>query len=112
MDAKEFFAAAAEIPRAEVELPEIGGSVTVRGMTASERDAFEQKLLRPDGTADLTNSRAILVSVCALDAAGNRLFSDADVERIGCMRAVVVEKMARKIRQLSGLEEEDGEKKG
>ena len=82
-------------------------------MTAAERDEFEQGILA-DGKADLRNVRAKLAAICCVDTDGKSLFSAADIDRLGQMRASVLDKLAAAARRLSGMEDsdEDAEKKG
>lgn len=101
------------MPQALVQLPEIGLEVRVRGMTAAERDSFEQELL-VDGKPNLLNTRAKLAAICCVQEDGSRLFTDADVVKLGSLRASVIDRIATKARELSGIggEDEDEEKKG
>ena len=75
-----------DLPRREVEVPEWGGRLWVRTMTGLERDRYEAGLVVEPGTkrADrLANLRARLVALTAVDAAGERLFAETDVEALG-----------------------------
>ena len=55
----------------EIDVPEWGGSVLVRGMTGRERDAFELSMLQPGRggrrVVDPANVRAKLVARCCVD---------------------------------------------
>jgi hypothetical protein len=66
----------------EVEVPEWGGAVRVREMTAGERDAFDALLLDGDQHLDLRNYRAKLVAATACDEEGKLLFGQGDVEAL------------------------------
>ena len=107
--------AATAIPREAVPLPELGGVVYVRGMTGSERDAFEVSLVQGRGRkreVNLRNLRAKLVAYCTVDAQGVRLFTDADVEQLGQVRADVVNRIYTVAQRLSGITEEDADELG
>src|SRR5262249_54462608 len=58
----------------EVDVPEWGGTVLVRGMTGRERDAFEVSMLTPGrggrGTLGTVNMRAKLVARCGVGGGG------------------------------------------
>jgi hypothetical protein len=97
----------------EVDVPEWGGTVLVRGMTGRERDAFEMSMLQPGRggrrTIDPANVRAKLVARCVVDDDGNRLFSDADVAELGGKSAAAVDRVYAVAARLSGMGAEDQE---
>lgn len=107
--------AATAIPREAVSIPELGGVVYVRGMTGAERDAFEVSLVQGRGKrreVNLQNLRAKLVAYCTVDAQGTRLFTDADVDQLGQVRADVVNRIYTVAQKLSGITEEDAAELG
>ena len=91
----------------EVDVPEWGGSVLVRGMTGRERDAFEVSMLTPGRggrrQVDPANVRAKLVARCCVDDDGNRLFTDADVAELGGKSAAAVDRVYEVAARLSGM---------
>jgi hypothetical protein len=97
----------------EVDVPEWGGTVLVRGMTGRERDAFEMSMLQPGRggrrTIDPANVRAKLVARCVVDDDGNRLFTDADVAELGGKSAAAVDRVYAVAARLSGMGAEDQE---
>ena len=90
----------------EVEVPEWGGSVLVRGMTGKERDAFEVSLLQPgrQGRREVNtaNVRAKMVTRCVVDDDGNRLFTDADAAELGERNAAAMLRVFAVAARLSG----------
>lgn len=84
-----------------VEVPEWGGTVYVRPISGAERDAFELAITPPHGR--LENIRARLVALCACDAQGARLFTDADVPALGALPAVALERVALVARRVNAL---------
>lgn len=72
-----------------VEVPEWGGSVYVRNMTAKERDDFDASLRAEAETSPAGNKgegdnlRARLAAATCCDEAGKLLFTLADVELLG-----------------------------
>jgi hypothetical protein len=90
LSAGEIFAAPREAPM-EVAVPEWGGAVFVRMLTAGERDRFETMAL--DGKSKGRHVRALLVCACACDFDGNRLFTDGDLPRISELDAAPVDRV-------------------
>jgi hypothetical protein len=95
------------IPSKEVAVPEWGGSVLVRGLTAGERDSFELDLRRDADEGRPRNVRGRLVSLCAVDSDGDRLFTDDDAEALSRLHARPVDRLFAVAARLSGLGPED-----
>lgn len=97
----------------EVQVPEWGGAVLVRGMTGRERDEFELSLMEQGRggrmTRNLTNTRAKLVSRCVVDDDGKRLFTAADIQALGDKNAAAIERIFDVAARLSGLTEAEQE---
>jgi len=107
---KEAILAADDTRTEEVEVPEWGGSVLVRGMTGRERDEFESSMLiqaAGQTARELRNTRAKLVAKCAVDDDGARLFTDGDVTALGEKSAAALVRVFEVAARLSGLDEED-----
>ncbi len=107
----------AGLPTKKVETPELGADtyVIVRGLTGSQRDAYEKACYKTvRGQRVLSdNVRAKLVVRCLVDDAGTLQYADSDVEAIGKLRADVLERIFDACRQMSGMVEGDlDEKKG
>lgn len=104
---------ASDRPTRNVEVPEWGGTVMVRGLTGAERDAYEASMVQasPGGKVrtNLRNIRARLVALTCVDEDGARLFTDGDVEALGDKSAVAMERVFDVARKLSGLTEDDVE---
>jgi len=103
-----------------VDVPEWGGSVTVREMMAEEADIFEAALAASretgqNGTKHLANMptafRARLVSICAVDDQGKRLFTDQDVDELGKLSRAALDKVSTVAARLSGYGTEPDKKK-
>lgn len=94
-----------------VDVPEWGGAVTVRGMTGRERDRYEQSMLVADkkGTLkpDMTDARARLVVACAVDEAGNAIFTKDDVLLLTMKSAAALDRVASVAQVLSGISDKD-----
>lgn len=97
-------------PSEKVEVPAWGTTVTVRGLSGRDRDAFEATCRKRVGKKfepDVDNVRAKLLVQCLYDAAGQRIFQDDDAEELGGQAASVLEPLVRAAQRLSGLEDED-----
>lgn len=80
----------------DVEVPEWGGMVRVRCLTAAERDAFEAAIMRQTASGvqvEMTNLRAKLCAMTIVDEAGNRLFSDEDAKLLGQKSAAALQRV-------------------
>lgn len=62
-----------------VDVPEWGGKVYIRTLTAGERDEIEARAFDLRQAGEPTNAHATVVARCACDAQGNPLFSLDDV---------------------------------
>jgi hypothetical protein len=112
---KQMLLGATTLPQETVQVPELGGTVIVRGMTGAERDAFEVGLIKGRGKhreVNLQNMRAKLVAFCCIDDKGERLFADAEVEALGNVRADVMNRLYTVAQRLSGLSDEDADELG
>lgn len=99
-----------DLPTTEVEVPEWGGWVTVRGLTGAERDLYEQGMLSmigPSVELNMANARARLVALCVVDEAGERLFSDQDVLALSQKSGAALDRVFQIAQKLSGLSNSD-----
>ncbi len=100
---------AQDLPHEDVYVPEWGGWVRVRGLTAEERDKFEASILEGQGRnarVRMENIRAKLVALAVVDEEGNRLFTDDDVALLAKKSAAAVQRVFDVAMRLSGLTEE------
>ena len=67
---------ARDLPVERVEVPEWGGAIYLRSLTAAEQD----RLQRESGTLENVNAR--LAAFCIVDEAGASLFTEDDVEAL------------------------------
>lgn len=104
--------AAPDLLTEEVSVPEWGGTVLVRGLTGTERDAFEEEMIVRRGQhrdVNLANFRARLLVKAVVDKAGKRLFTRADMEALGCKSAAAIQRVFQVAMRLSGMSDEDVE---
>lgn len=104
MLSRESILAAKDFDYKDVEVPEWGGTVRLRGLSAAERDNFEATLAQ---TQDLSNLRSRLVVLALIDEEGNRLFKDSEAKALGEKNALVVMRLFELVRELSGMSDED-----
>ena len=98
--------AATDLPREEVEVPEWGGSVLVRGLTAKERVDLASRMVTTEGEID--NQQAIelqtlIPALCMIDDDGQRLFSDGDVALLGEKSSQALNRVFEVAQKLSAL---------
>lgn len=97
----------------EIEIPEWGGTLRLRGLDGIEREAFEKSILSAGAgeggskemASILGNMRATLVSKCIVDAEGELLFGEDDVALLGRKNASILERVFKECAQLSGIAE-------
>lgn len=104
---------AEDLPEESVSTPEWADAgvaeVTVRGLSAFEREQYEKSLTERDSEGnvvtreDMPNIRAALVVRCVVDANGDRIFNDADIEALGRKSGLVVDRLWGVARKLSGM---------
>ena len=96
----------------DIEVPQWGGSVTIRSLTGTERDKYEASLVsyqrddqgRPQvKSIELDNLRARLISLVAIDEKGARLFTTADVLTLGEKNANALDLLFQAAQTLSRL---------
>lgn len=92
----------------EVFIPEWGGSVLVKEMTAKQVADNGRFVLTRDGKADMSKAVQVPVQMClqqVVDEQGERLFSDADIKHIEALHAGAVSRIAEAVRRLSGVQD-------
>lgn len=94
-----------DLKQEDVPVPEWGGTVRLRTLTGTERDAFGQALMGTDGKADMTNYRARLLASCMVAEDGSALFSSAEVGALGAKSGAVLDRLFRVADRLNGLGE-------
>jgi hypothetical protein len=107
------------VPCPEWANAEWDGTVTVQGLTGTQRDAFEASCRQvmpshggkqPEVVARLENVRAKLLVKCIIDPeTGNRVFTEQQINALGEKSGKVLDRLFEKASELSGLSEEDVE---
>lgn len=96
----------------DVPVQEWGGTVRVKSLTGTERDALEASLVQGKGknaNVNLANLRSKLAARSMVDENGKRIFSDADVAELGRKSAAALQRVFDVAQRLSGLSAEDVE---
>ena len=104
---KEAILNADDLKQQEVDIPEWGGSVLIRELRGVERDAFEEGSLDKKRNLTMTNIRARLVAMSAIDESGDRLFTTADAAELGKKSAAALNRLFEVSCSLSGITDAD-----
>lgn len=94
----------------EFEIPELGGSVFIRGMTVVERSKFERQFRTRKGDTNerkMNEIRQRMLIACVCNSDGQQLLNEADVEAIGKQRADIVERLVNAAQIACGMSTDD-----
>jgi hypothetical protein len=104
--------AAEDIPHEDVDVPEWGVKLQVRGLSGTERDAYEAKAVAlknagKDVELRLRNFRSRFVVKCLFDpATGERVFTEGEADALGAKSAIVIDRLFDVARRMSGMDED------
>ena len=101
---------AEDIETREVEVPEWGMTVIVKGMTGAQRDRFESSIVEQRGKnvkVKLEDARARLVAMTVIDEDGRQVFGMRDVEALSQKSARALNRIYDVAKELSGIGEEE-----
>lgn len=88
-----------------VDVPQWGGSVRLKGLTAAEYDQYQQGLFEGDGDKrkiNMTNARARMLALAIVDDSGAAIFTEEDVAALGKKASSPIEMLYRKALKLNG----------
>ena len=94
----------------EVEVPEWGGTVLVKGLNGTERDKYEGSLYKQVGNKmvmEKENIRAKLVALSIVDEEGKTLFTTGDVQALGAKSAAALDRVFGVAQKLSKITDND-----
>ncbi|MCX4686761.1 hypothetical protein OG401_21010 [Kitasatospora purpeofusca] len=100
---------APDIQTEDVDVPEWGGTVRLRGLSGAEREAWEQSMLvaGPNGTRiqrpGAVDTRARLLVRCIIDTDDELMFTDADIPALNAKAAAGLDRLVDVARRLSRL---------
>jgi len=109
---KEQVSAAQDLTTEEVEVPQWGGSVLVRGLTARGRGQFMAMLVDQRKGGNRTRLEDLQVRLCAMsivDEQGRRMFSDSEPSLLARKSARALQPIFEVAQRLSGLSDEQVE---
>jgi hypothetical protein len=95
-----------------VDVPEWGGKVRLKHLSAKERDDFESSMVKmgKNGRQQMNNEnfRARLVQLAAVrDDAGAPMFTRHDIKTLGSLPASGLQRVFNKINEMSAFSEDD-----
>jgi len=90
-----------------VDVPEWGGTVFVRTLTGSERDAYELAVSEAQKTGRPVNIRAAIAVKACCDESGKRIFVDEDLDLLGGKSAAALDRVFEVAARLSGISSKD-----
>ncbi len=96
----------------EFKIPELGGSVWIKGMTVTERSKFERQFRTRKGDTNerkMNEIRQRMLVACVCNADGQQLLTEADIEAIGKQRADIVERLVNAAQIACGMSTDDME---
>ena len=96
---------ASDLQKQEVSVPEWGGSVMVYGMTAGDKDTYEESMISSvkSQIVTLKDATARLCSLCCRDEDGTRLFTAEDIDALSEKSAVALNRISTVAQKLSGM---------
>lgn len=107
---------ASDIKSQDVKVPEWGGIVRVKGLTAAQRDKVEATMLSMKTSAkaqdvnvgfNMSGVRALIASMGIVDENDNRLFTEKDVKALGEKSGAALDRVYTAITDLSEFSDED-----
>lgn len=90
---REAILGAQDLKTADVAVPEWGGSVRVRVMTGTERDAWGASLVGADGKPNMAQYGIKLLVLCIVGEDGVALFTEADLAALGAKSALALKRV-------------------
>ncbi|HWV23261.1 MAG TPA: hypothetical protein VNZ58_03650 [Thermomicrobiales bacterium] len=103
---------ASDIQTEDVHVPEWGGTVRVKGLTAAQRDAFEMESVQGRGkqaSVNFANIRARLAAKCIVGEDGKPIFTEFDIKALGEKSSSALNRVFDVCSRLSGIGESDVE---
>ncbi len=98
-----------DIVMERVNVPEWGGEVFIKSLTARQRDAFEASVTHQGGKqrTNLRDLRARLVAICMVDENGNRLFGDNQIPALSAKCGKALDRLFEACQTLNKMSDGD-----
>ena len=106
---KEQILAAEDRRQESVEVPEWGGTVIVRTMSALQRDRWQLALMRNREDPGSVSPSAMLVASCLVNEAGEPLFTPADVAALEAKSGAALSRVFAVAAKLNVLGQKDAD---
>lgn len=104
MLSREQILAAQDLLFEEIEVPEWGGTVRIKVMSGTDRDAFETQVRDRVKLGQLgENLRALMVACSVVDEGGKLLFGAADIEALGAKSWMALDRVVMASAKLNRL---------
>lgn len=103
---KEDILNANDLETQEVHVPEWGGSVLVSSISGHAKDKLE---LSFSSKTTIENVRARIVAMCLVDDAGNLLFNDSDITKLGKKSAKALDRVFNVAQKLNAIGDKEVE---
>ena len=87
----------------DVDVPEWGGKVRLRALSAKQKDQFECDAYRRQKLNKPFIDRAGIVALCAVDESGELVFSPGDVKKLEQKSARAMDRVFQEACKLNGL---------
>ena len=89
----------------EMEIPEWGGSILLRGMTGKARNEYEfwASSQNKSDVADFRGIRERLIISCAVDDNGKPLFTLDEVDELAAKNSEIIDRIHAKCQELCGM---------
>jgi hypothetical protein len=90
----------------EVNVPEWGGKVRIKTISASQRDKFEEHVLKSGNNA-ADNIRARLAVMCIVDEHNKNIFTESDIKMLGNKSAAALDRIFSEAQKLNFMSDKD-----
>ena len=107
---KEQILAADDIKTEEVGVPEWGGSLIVKAITAAERDLFDQRMTKSrkgNEQDNMEDVRASLCVECIIGSDGKRMFTKDDIVALSNKSGAALDRVFAVAQRLAGMDKAD-----
>ena len=103
-----------DLPSEAIDIPQWGGSVTVRTMTGTDRDEFHRVIQKrrssdDDDQMDMRGLKAMLLQRTITNGNGELMFKVSDLAALGAKSPVAIDLVYDLAARLNGLSAEDVE---
>ena len=103
-----------DLPSEAIDIPQWGGSVTVRTMTGTDRDEFHRVIQKRRGSddddlMDMRGLKAMLLQRTITNGNGELMFKVSDLAALGAKSPVAIDLVYDLAARLNGLSAEDVE---